>query len=84
MSEEEDIELTEDEISAVKMSLRVFVGLLIDVNQEAREEGEEVGRLEDSIKITAGIDEEVSLADLCLSALRKFGEEPDEELAEEF
>ena len=72
MATEEDIELTEDEISATRLSLLVLAGLLADVR---REEPESFDEWVEGCQELVGLDEDSNLDELILSALKKFREE---------
>ena len=72
---EEDIELTEDEIGATRLALRVFCGLLLEIESEDAGDLEEYDRWQETYKEQAGIDPDCSLNELLVSALRKFKEE---------
>jgi len=72
METEEDIELTEDEISATRLSLLVLAGLLADVR---REEPESFDEWVEGCQELVGLDEDSNLDELILSALKKFREE---------
>lgn len=81
--EEEDIELTDDEIIASKVALRVLIGMMMDMVRNG--EGEQAQKLSEDIRDSSGMsDPDADLMQLCFSALRKFGEDPlDEELVQE-
>ncbi|KKK68924.1 hypothetical protein LCGC14_2939200 [marine sediment metagenome] len=67
---EEDIELTEDEIGATRLALRVFCGLLLDIkNYRDAENLEEYARWQETYKEQAGIDPDCNLNELLVSAL---------------
>ncbi len=71
-TEEDDIELDENEIAVTRLALICLAGLLGDVREE---DPEEISDWEDSIKEQVGLDEDCNLEELIMSALRKFREE---------
>ena len=73
--EEEDIELTEDEIGATKLALMVLCGILADIVEGEDATEEESARWQESCKEMVGLDPACDLGDLLLSALGKFKEE---------
>ena len=75
ITEEEDIELTEDEISATRLALMVLCGLLEDLDDQNTASEEDFVRWQENCKEQVGIDPDCDLNDLLLSALRKFKEE---------
>ena len=78
VTEEEDIELTEDEISATRLALMVLCGLLEDLDDENTASEEDFEQWQENCKEMVGIDPDCSLNDLLLSALTKFKEEDTE------
>ena len=77
-TEEEDIELTEDEISATRLALMVLCGLLEDLDDQNTASEEDFEQWQENCKAEVGIDPDCNLNDLLLSALRKFKEEDTE------
>ena len=78
VTEEEDIELTEDEISATRLALMVLCGLLEDLDDENTASEEDFERWQDMVKEQVGLEIDCNLPELLLSALRKFKEEDTE------
>jgi hypothetical protein len=74
MATEEDIELTEEEISVTRLSLLVFIGLLNDVLLE-EDSIESFEEWEETCKEQVGLDSDSDLTGLLHSALKKFREE---------
>jgi hypothetical protein len=74
METEEDIELTEEEISVTRLSLLVFIGLLNDVLLE-EDSIESFEEWEATCKEQVGLDSDCDLTELLHSALKKFREE---------
>lgn len=78
-AEEEDIELTEDEIGATRLALMVFSGLLEDLDGDMNVESEEnFERWQDDCKLQVGLETDCNLQELLVSALIKFREEDTE------
>ncbi|KKK65917.1 hypothetical protein LCGC14_2969320 [marine sediment metagenome] len=78
VTEEEDIELTEDEISATRLALMVLCGLLEDLDDGDVAGEEDFERWQDMVKEQVGLEIDCNLPELLLSALRKFREEDTE------
>ncbi len=74
-AEEEDIELTEDEIGATKLALMVLCGLLDDLADGELAVDGDYDRWQKACKEMVGLDPACDLDDLLLSALGKFKEE---------
>lgn len=74
-AEEEDIELTEDEIGATRLALMVLCGLLEDLDEGGVAAEEDFERWQDDCKSQVGLEIDCNLPELLLSALRKFKEE---------
>ena len=77
-TEEEDIELTEDEIGATRLALMVLCGLLEDLDDQNDASEEDFERWQDACKEQVGLEIDCNLPELLLSALRKFKEEDTE------
>ncbi len=77
-AEEEDIELTEDEIGATKLALMVLCGLLEDLADDGIAADENFEQWQDNCKEQVGLETDCNLQELLVSALIKFREEDTE------